>query len=168
PGGCGGGLANSLVGTLTLNHSTISGNSSYGGGGICNSGAVFITNSTVSGNTVTVRNGGGGLYNVYGTLTLTNSTVSGNTVNGTVNSRGGAIENWGTLTLTNSTISGNAANGGFTFGGVYNYDGVGHVSIRNTIIANNTGASPDVYGRFNSQDYNLIGNTTGATFTGTT
>src|SRR5207302_3758754 len=32
----------------------------------------------------------------------------------------------------------------------------------------NTGVGPDVKGTFNSQDYNLIGNTSGASFTGTT
>jgi hypothetical protein len=37
-----------------------------------------LTNSTVSGNTATVIDGGGGIWNNGGTLTLTNSMVSGN------------------------------------------------------------------------------------------
>ena len=46
------------------------------GGGILNNGTLTLTHSTVSGNSVGFF--GGGIVNV-GTLTLTNSTVSGNT-----------------------------------------------------------------------------------------
>ena len=44
------------------------------------------------------------------------------------------------------------------------------VNIRNSIFANNTagGTAPDIFGTVNSQGYNLIRNTTGATINGTT
>jgi hypothetical protein len=44
-------------------------------------------------------------------------------------------------------------------------------NLKNAIVTNNTvssGNGPDLNGSFISQDYNLIGNTSGATFTGTT
>ena len=121
-----------VAGTLTLNDSTVSGNtvasntwinSTGDGGGIAvdgghrlfNSedweGTLTLNNSTVSGNTTKVVGSlasarGGGIYNEGGLVTLTNSTVSGNTARGAgpgiVSLGGGA-----TLTLINSTVSGN-------------------------------------------------------------
>jgi hypothetical protein len=61
----GGGILN--VGTLTLNGSTVTGNTAFGGGGV----------------------GGGGIFN-HGTLTLNSSTVTGNTA---TTSPGGGIFN---------------------------------------------------------------------------
>ncbi|MBI2913860.1 MAG: CSLREA domain-containing protein, partial [Chloroflexi bacterium] len=64
PGAKGGGIYNS--GTLTLNKSTVSSNTSpvaFSGGGIYNGGTLTVNDSTVSGNS------GGGIYN-GGTLTL--------------------------------------------------------------------------------------------------
>ena len=81
------------------------------GGGIANAGTLTVTNSTISGNSVSDY--GGGINNL-GTLTVTNSTISGNSAGA-----GGGIENGGTLTVTNSTFSGNSADGG---GGVQNGD----------------------------------------------
>jgi predicted outer membrane repeat protein len=62
-------------GKLTLNSSTVSGNSTiYDGGGIENvEGMVTLKKSTVSGNSTTWY--GGGIYSDYGALTLVNSTV---------------------------------------------------------------------------------------------
>jgi len=182
--GAGGGIYN--VSTLTLNNSTISGNMANGaGGGIDNDfGTATLNNSTVSGNTA--NGAGGGIYN-GNTATLNNSTVSGNTANGA----GGGIYiyTYGTLTLNNSTVSGNTAiDGG---GGIYNYylgtatlnnstvtnnaviirgygGGIGGngALLRNSILAGNTAASgPDCSGTVNSADYNLVGNTSGCTFT---
>ncbi|MDM8568468.1 Calx-beta domain-containing protein, partial [Thiotrichales bacterium HSG1] len=73
----GGAFAN--AGTLTLNNSTISGNSTSDGGGVRNTGGgtVTLNNTTVSNNTVT--NNGGGINNVSGTLTLKNALIAGNT-----------------------------------------------------------------------------------------
>src|SRR5207245_9530682 len=95
---------------------------------------------------------------------LTNSTVSGNTSG----NQGGGIVNAGMLTLTNSTVTANTS--GPTGGAIYNFGGA-TANIKNTIVANNTvnsGAGPDLGGTFNSQDYNLIGNTSGSRFTGAT
>jgi CSLREA domain-containing protein len=157
-GGFGAGIENS--GVLKITGSTISGNT--GGSGLFNHSNATIENSTVSGN---IAGAGAGIYN-NGTMTLTNVTVSGNTA--TVNrfDGGGGIENGGTLTLTNCTVSGNAAAGGG--GGIF---GGSVTNFRNTIVAGNTsnaGLGHDLLGIFNSQDYNLIGNTSNATINGTT
>lgn len=105
--GWGGGVFNS--GTLTLNNSTVSGNSALGkgglGSGIVNDYAAILTlnNSTVSGNTGDTA---AALANIRGTVTLNNSTVSNNrALNGGV---AGIVNiDSSTMTLVNSTVSGN-------------------------------------------------------------
>jgi hypothetical protein len=150
-----GGIACRYYGTLALNNSTVSGNIAQYGGGIYNEGStVNLNNSTVSGNTA---ERGGGICS-YGTVNLNNSTVSGNTAD-----KGGGISNGGgTLTLNSSTISGNAANaegGGILTGGT-------PAISQNSILAGNTaGSAPDCSGTIGSSGYNLIGNTSGCTFT---
>jgi uncharacterized repeat protein (TIGR01451 family) len=160
-GGNGGGISNN--GTLTLNGSTVSGNKAGNGG----------TGTVVGG----AGGHGGGIFN-HGTLTLTSSTVSGNLGgDGAVNSSGG----WGggiytdiSLTLTSSTITANrtgtgggatGGNGGGNGGGIHKASGT--ANIGNTIVGGNTvasgGVSPDLGGTYNSQGYNLIQNTSGAT-----
>ena len=173
----GGGILNN--GTLTLKNSAVSNNSTTNGNGsgiFNNSGTLSLTSSTVSSN---VANGGSGagFYVSGGTVNLTNSTLSGNdahvvgaTTNPNPGQGGGLFNNGGTVSLTNSTVSANITAGGGSGavgGGVFNASGT--TNLKNTIVANNAGANgPDLFGSFNSQDYNLIGNTTDATFTGTT
>ena len=171
----GGGVYIGFGGTLALTNSTVSSNSSANGGGIYTRGALTLDNSTVSGNTVTSRGGGiralntvnlnnstvsgntstgngGGIYS-NSITTLTNSTVSGNTsggigggirslnqvnlTNSTVSgnmstSNGGGIYTSSTANLTNSTVSGNSSN--LTGGGIRARGG----TIRNSTIAYNT------------------------------
>ena len=95
--GVGGGINNdgNLQGpaVLTINNSTLSGNSAIHGGGIFNNGFDFlsatltINNSTLSGNSASLNGGiAGGIYNQgepsegpgNATLTIKNSTFSGN------------------------------------------------------------------------------------------
>ncbi len=92
---------------LTVNDSVVSNNAS--GGIYNNGGTVTVNRSTLSGNTVT--GSGGGINNYSGIVTVNYSTLSGNTVS----HEGGGIYNGGTLTVSNSTLSGNSAttyNGG--------------------------------------------------------
>jgi hypothetical protein len=77
-GGNGGGIY-VPAGTLTINKSTVSGNSAYGGGGgIVAGGLTTINNSTISGNNAHSHPQGGG---IYGSATLQNSIVA-NSING--------------------------------------------------------------------------------------
>lgn len=129
----GGGIRNS-GGTVKVDQSTFSGNSAQYGGGIYNdSGTLNVTNSTLSGNDG--ESGGGGIYNDSGTVNVTNTTFTQNEAPG---GNGGALYNLsGTMNVTNSTIWGNSAiRTRFDSGGIYN-DGTA-VTLRNTIVANNT------------------------------
>jgi uncharacterized repeat protein (TIGR01451 family) len=131
----------------------------YEGGGILNRGALTLNNSTISHNSAIYSSSGGGIY-TFAALTLNNCTVSSNTA-----SSGGGIFAYGGVSivvLNNSTVSGNtaSANGG----GVRL---MGHsVTLQNSILAGNTASSaPDCSGIIDSAGYNLVGNTSGCTFT---
>jgi len=68
-----------LYGTVSIENSTISGNSASYGGGVLNwlgDGTVNIENSTISGNSAYW---GGGVLNLDGTVNFSHSIVSGNT-----------------------------------------------------------------------------------------
>ena len=121
----GGGIDNS--GTLTVEDSTISGNTSTGAGagGIDNGGTLTVEDSTISGNAAA---DGGGIVN-GGRLTVQSSTISGNTAQ-----QVGGIDNGGTLTVEDSTISGNTATGGFA-GGIFNFSAA---SVEDSTISGNT------------------------------
>jgi hypothetical protein len=157
--------ASAAISGLTITGGTTS---SFGGGGLANSGTVTLSNATVSGNTaVNGFWGGGGVFNYStGTATLTNVTVSGNSTPTNAIKGGGGLFNMGTMTVTNSAITGNTSSGekggignhyagnltlsdvtvsGNTGGGVGsdggNSDGVGMtVTMTNVTISNNTGA----------------------------
>jgi hypothetical protein len=120
----GGGIDNE-GGTVTITNSTLSANIATFGGGILNYGLLTITNSTFSGNSAP---SGGGIDN-YGPLTITNSTFSANSAG----TSGISMDNHtGIVTITNSTFSGIGR-------GISN--GVGTVTLRNTILANSTGGN---------------------------
>jgi hypothetical protein len=142
-------------GTLTIQNSTISGNT--GDGVHVFSGTLTIQNSTISGNA------GSGASNYYGTLTIENTTISGNSTYS-----GGGVSNFaGRLTITDSTISGNTANNG---GGISNFQGCnyfpgrpcydGIVTLNNSLIAgNHAGVAPEVENTsvVNANNFNLFG-----------
>src|SRR6516165_4748875 len=175
-----GGLYN--LGTLTVNDSTLSGNSAGYGGGIYNSGTLTLAGSTLSGNrayegagtyngylaTLTVTGstlsgnsamssfyGGGGIYN-GGTLTVSNSTLSGNTA---YDSPGGGISSFGTLTVSNSTLFDNHAYSSSGGGGIYIYSGM--VTVSNSTLSGNSapsGGGITNYGTLTVSNSTLFGN----------
>ena len=114
-GGLGGGIFN-LEGTLTLDHSTVTGNASEGammsagGGGIASGtlgagplGTTTLNFSQVTGNATSAS--AGGILNHAGTLTLNASQVNGNTAPGAF---GGGILNHGAMTINLSQVDNNA------------------------------------------------------------
>jgi uncharacterized repeat protein (TIGR01451 family) len=164
----GGGILNS--GDLTLNACTINDNfgASVGGGIYNENGKLTLNNCSIYSNR-TGSGGGGGIANgsIYtslpNTLILNNSTISSNTAD----SRGGGIENTGTVFINNSTISENYSIASFGSGGIKNESG-GSVTLQNSIVAGNIGEYTDCNGSISSSGYNIIGTTSGCTFTPST
>ena len=146
-----GGIYNFSSGVVTISNSTLSGNkASLAGAGLYNSALATIANSTFSNNQ---SNGsGGGLYAVSGAITVTNSTFSGNKA---TSGNGGGINlaSSTVVTINNSTLSGNEA--GSLGGGLYSTSSELH--LRNTIIANSTGADCSLaINSIDTNDTNLI------------
>ena len=146
----GGGIFWEASGTLTLDRSSVSGNtatSAVGGGLVLGStGAANITKSAIIGNMAGIS--GAGIYSA-GDLTIKNSTTSDNRVTAsgklvtaasdnrvTVQGffGGGVSLSGGTSTLTHVTIANNSAASG---GGLYKFSGA-VVNLHNSIISGNT------------------------------
>ena len=127
----GGGIVNG--GTLTLTNSTVSGNtvSFYGGGGIYNTGKLIVSSSKVTDNSAGYI--GGGIYNNGGTVNVSNSTISGNATNG----GGGIYNDYGILIVSDSTVSGNSAN--IVGGGIDNNGGT--LTLTNSTVSGNSASS---------------------------
>jgi CSLREA domain-containing protein len=118
------------------------GSSGLTGGGISSNGILTLTNTVVSGNTLSFQFAyGGGIAN-SGTLTLVNSVVTGNVISGSGN-QGAGIGNTGTLTLLNSTVSTNIASLGLG-GGLYTFTGTVRI-IGSTIGGNVAGAGGGIF-----------------------
>jgi predicted outer membrane repeat protein len=155
----GSGLANGFPGQMTITDSIISDNT--GGSAIWNSSQMTITGSTISNNSTPFE--GGGLRLDYGDANISNCTFSENTAG----TSGGGISVSGvsasvtSLELTSVTITANTA---ATAGGLeapITDEGYPPLAVlRNTLIAGNssTGVGPDVTGLVVSLGYNLIGN----------
>ena len=150
---------NASSAVLAVTDSTIANNRNVGfrGAGIAIvGGQATLTRSTVSGNN-SLGQGAGGLLNWAGAFTLINSTVSANS--GSI-SYGGGIENdyGGTFMLSNSTVFGNHVSDG-PRGGISNDSGA--ITLKNTIVANNTtgsaNAAADCAGIIVSLGHNLAG-----------
>ncbi|MFM6348531.1 MAG: hypothetical protein ACKPFK_25825, partial [Dolichospermum sp.] len=161
----GGGIRVDSNAALDLYNSTVTGNKASGyynnGGGIYNSGVVYLRNGSTVSNNIAAQEGGG-IYNSDGTLIATNSTISNNeggvygggistligsvtlintTVRGNSAGNGGGIKSNGTsVALLNTTISGNSANS--RGGGIYaSTDGV--FNLINSTVTKNTAISTE-------------------------
>jgi CSLREA domain-containing protein len=164
--------------TLSINATTISGNSAQLlGGGVFNGAAsstsraaLTIENSTISGNSA--PNSGGGLYNaaVFGavtTATVSNTTISGNTQGGGIFHMSNGSGSSSSLVLNDCTISNNYIGGAsLSTGGIHSISEPGptvHVlRLRNSIVAQNFtapgGPSSDITGPVDAaSSFNLIG-----------
>jgi hypothetical protein len=140
----GGAVRSLTTGSLTIEHSTVTGNSTIGsrakGGGIFSRGELTVTSSTFSGNTTTGQQAYGGGILANDGLTLTNSTVSGNSTAGLFSFGGGIRSRGGDLIITQSTVSGNSTTGGFgDGGGIFTS---GPTTITNSTITDNHAMAP--------------------------
>ena len=163
----GGGIRN--LGNLTINRCSISGNNSeQGGGGINNGpGAVMVINdSTIAGNELVGAGSGesGGGIQSEGSLTISNSTVSGNTSS----FNGGGIGSSSSLILDSVTVTGNTVPFGVGSGSGLLLGGSGGASLKNSILAGNSGAEDCAAFLFAPSDAgnNLIQTQAGCDFVG--
>ena len=132
--GSGGGLWN-LGGTVVLRRTTVRNNTAYEGGGINSYGShVELDAVNIVGNVATGTHGGG-IFHGGGTLFTDDATISGNRADAAAANGGGIYQNADdNLTLTNVTLANNTA-GNFG-GGFYHY---GHYAVLiNVTIADNT------------------------------
>ena len=127
--GAGGGVYGFLDSTVTIERSTISGNSANDvGGGIRSLGDTTIVNSTVSGNESTGWHGGG-VFHTDGAMTVSSSTVTGNsapggTAGGVFFGSFGAPD--GSASLRQSIVSGNSGDECIVFyGGPFAMESLG-------------------------------------------
>jgi uncharacterized repeat protein (TIGR01451 family) len=159
----GGGLwADGFSMTLTVNNSTISGNTSAKGGGVYvedTGGTMNFSNSVISGNQSAGAGGGIYFYDPDDDVVFQNTTISGNTA-GTI---GGGVYLYsfdnGGMTFRESTISGNTAQAG---GGLflYNIDTVPLV-IENSTISGNHATAGDgggiyLYGLYSGASLSFV------------
>ncbi|MBT3256449.1 MAG: DUF4347 domain-containing protein [Deltaproteobacteria bacterium] len=165
-GAVSGGIKLEGTASLTVNCSTISGNTVSGlGGGIAlaDTSGLTLSSSTVSGNSATGVGGGIAVLGTTATLTMTNATISGNLSD----TQGGGVFTEGTTTINSSTISTNHSDnndGGAERGGGI-YSGNGALTVRNSILADNyngsgTGTGDDYYyvgGTLSDSGYNVVG-----------
>jgi hypothetical protein len=164
PGTLGGGGLWNDGGTMTLNASTVFGNSvedprdGGGGGGILNSGGTTTINSSTVWNNFVDHGVGGEIFNIGATMTVNSSTVTDNRAG---ESNGGGIRNGtgGTMTVNSSTVSDNDAVLG---GGI---DATGPVTLGATIVAGNAASSTGADclvapGSVTSEGYNLTDDAT--------
>lgn len=126
----GGGAVLAGNGPLTIERSTISGNTATHAGGLyANAGFMTIVDSTIAGNTATVSAGGG--IRAYHGLSIIDSTISGNTAV----SAGGGVQFGNTADIRNSTIAFNSAGVG---GGLSGFAG-STLAMTSSIVGLNTG-----------------------------
>jgi hypothetical protein len=186
-GARGGAIGSYTTGLLTLNQTTVSGNTARSsaafsissGGGIFAYGVVSLTGSTVSGNTAssispTSSTRGGGIY-AFGAIMLTDSTVSGNMADSHLgaNTGGGGIWGYGAVTLTCSTVSGNTARslGSSALSSGGGISARGALTLTGSTVSGNTAsarvsAGGGIYGEFGAANIDLTssiiaGNTVG-------
>ncbi|MDD2816219.1 MAG: choice-of-anchor Q domain-containing protein [Thiotrichaceae bacterium] len=118
-----------LTGILTLSNSTVSGHS-VTTATIYSGGTLTINGSTISNNAATGQ--GGGVFS-FNPLTVTNSTFSNNT-----SSQGAGINAQGSITITNSTFSNNNA-GALNGGAIQLSAGAGSTVSNSTFSGNLAG-----------------------------
>lgn len=163
----GGGISNS--GTMIILNSNISNNETNGsGGGIYNFETLTAINSTINNNRADST--GGGIINNSGDIGIFNSTISGNTSEESGGGIDNSFESISSLNIRNSTITKNISKGILGGGGIR-----GGANLRNSIVAGNistfneypdvvTGGD-DLQGTVNGNNFNIIGDLTGATGT---
>ena len=157
----GGGVEVESGASLTLSRSWVTGNVDDLGGGILNEGTLAIVDSTISGNTASIK--GGGLLN-DGTATISNSTIEGNT-----SYWGSAIASFSTINIGHSTIVRNVTTTTSNSYGALQRLG-GAFSVRYSIVGDNVRtngtAARNCAGTVTLRVLNVTNSTTGCSTSG--
>lgn len=177
------GSNNLFPGTTRLTDVVVDGNRADGdGGGLYSYSTMRVVNSTISNNRAGVSGGGLLTYSNFQfssertqfpvNVALVNVTLSRNQAN-----EGGALyQNGGVTNLNNVTIADNSASGNTKGGGgiYYDKDIIGDainpntITLQNTILARNSATpGPDCANTVLSAGNNLVGDTSGCTFSAT-
>jgi hypothetical protein len=168
-GGSGGGIYNDEGGSLTLQGTTVSGNSTgtFSGGGLDNYGTAQIQGGIFSGNQ---GYEGGAIYNESGgQLPISQGTTFSNN---SATFDGGAISNSGSTTMTQALFTGNQAAGpveGTPMGGAFYNNGTATIT-ESTFFGNTTSGdggaieNPNYFNSLTLNDDTISGNS--ATFSG--
>ena len=132
---------------LTVSDNTIEPGGTSQGAGIYDDEGTVLTNSTVSGNTLTDGDGGG-IYNNGNGEVLAHDTFTGNTATaGTGTGWGGGLYEYDTSTIVDTLISNNHAD--TAGGGLYNDDAL--FSTGNAIVGNTSNQGAGVYSENKAQ-----------------
>jgi CSLREA domain-containing protein len=140
-------------GNLTLDGMRFTGNTASTAGGAfaplyASGGTMTLQNSEISANTTTSTSGtgwGGGLAVYSATVTVINTTIAGNTVAGDVSAVGGGV--WAgmnsNVTITSSTIAGNTVSAPSRFGAavLQTSGGTGSVEIADSVLSEPLGTT---------------------------
>jgi hypothetical protein len=162
--GDGGAILSISTGVLTIQNSTLSGNSTAGdqaqGGAVYDgSGTVALTNSTLTGNYTLGQDAfGGAIYDQSGSVTITNSTLSENSTQGQSAMGGAIFSSFGTVDVTNSTLTGNSAAGSFSYAGAIGTRAGSITAINSTIVQNDAAVGGGI-ATFNSMAALTLTNT---------
>jgi hypothetical protein len=159
----GGGIFVSQSAVVNLTNSVVTDNVVTGagyGGGIDNTGTLFLWGCTIAGNKATDAAGSAGGISSNNLLMATNCTIANNS--GPAYAGGVWIAN--DATFTNCTISGNQSVGGFNSagGGIVIENLASPVTLINTIVAKNTAKTgPDILGHVAKADHCIVGDGAG-------
>lgn len=148
-GGSGAGAAVYNGGTLSATNCSFVGNFGQSG---CGGAGGNAGNGSYPGSGGNGGNGFGGAVETTGICSLVCCTIASNSV---------VASNGGIGGSSPQQTASNGANGQALGGGIHISTG-GSVTLLNTIVAQDTGASPDASGTFTSQGHNLIGTTNGS------
>lgn len=140
-GAMGGGVYVNVAGNcaVTMNDSSLSGNTATTGGGINVAGSnnipcqLSLENVTISGNTASTAGGGIYMNGNACNLRMTGGTIGGSAAN-TASTGGGVYMSGGNLSMNNGTVSNNKANS--LGGGIYISDGT--ITLNRAEISRNT------------------------------
>ena len=149
----------------TIEFNVAAGTSNSNGGGIeVRNGWLTLDACTINDNTAS--NAGGGIYLYYSSANILNTTFQFNRAF----VKGGAVGTLSdepkTILVAYTTIS---TNSGGDYGGGMQVESTFTVNLSNVIVAHNSAYNgSDIYGKVNSQDYNLFLSTEDAAITGIT